>query len=387
MHNFYVYDYVNGFGFIQGILLFVVILLYPGGNRSSNKYLALHVLFISTALAAPFSQKLFYHISSRADRFTEPFLLLIYPFLYLYIKSFSEKIKPVTVSRHLIPFFLFTPLVLFSLYFQEDLSQWSFSTFGFNFILLLFVLVKILLFGIYLYACWKEIDRLQAMIKENFSETSRINLNWAKQLILAGCGLLAAYIFVMLLILVNPVWMKLNFLMVSLLTAYIYFASFKGLTQPAIFKPQTLQASTEPVVSTENIEDQGQQTGRIKYERSALPQSRLEELKNRLIDLMVKDRLFLEPELTIQTLGEKLDVSPYYISQVLNQKLKNNFYDFVNAYRVEEAKKLLLNPSHENFTILTVAFDSGFNSKTTFNTVFKKFTDQTPSEYKSAPGR
>ena len=387
MQNIYVYDNVNGFGFLQGILLCIVIFFYPGGNRKSNMYLALHLFFVSLTLAAPFCQKLFYNIHERADRFLEPFLLLIYPFLYLYIKSFSEKIKPAASWPHLVPFLFYIPLVILSLVYQSELTLWNLSVFGFNISLLVFVLIKIILFGVYLYLCWKELDLLQNLVKDNFSDISRINLNWAGQLIIFGIGILVSYFVVMMLIVSNPELARLNFLLVTLLTAYIYFASFKGLTQPAIFKKYTgtvvTEGKREPGVLPEKVEIKAEQPERMKYERSALPEARQVELMNQLKDLMVKDRLFLEPELTIQTLGEKLNVSPYYISQVINQKLKNNFYDFINAYRVEEAKNLLLKPSHDNFTILAIAFESGFNSKTTLNTVFKKFTTQTPSEFKS----
>lgn len=376
MQNIYIYNFVNGFGLVQGILLCVVILFYPGGNRSTNKFLAGHVLFVSLALAAPFCQQWFQAITPRADRFIEPLLLLIFPCLFLYVKSFSEHIKPATVWLHCIPFFLFTPLVALSLVYRTDLLRWNTAFFTCDFTLLVFVLIKAILFGVYLYLCWKEIDRIQHLVKDQFSEISRINLRWAKQLLLAGAGLLAVYFAVMLLIVSDPSLARLNFLLVALLTAYIYFASFKGLTQPAIFKNRE-----DPV--TGEITVQAGFPDRAKYRRSALPEIRLEEIMVRLKALMTEDRLFLEPELTIQMLGEKLDVSPYYISQVLSQKLKQNFYDFVNGYRVEEAKKLLRNPSHENFTLLSIAFDSGFNSKTTFNTVFKKFTTQTPSAFKS----
>ncbi len=372
MQDIYIHDYVNGFGFFQGILLCMVIFFYPGGNRSSNKYLALHLLCITLILAAPFSQKMFRPLSDRADRFVEPFQLLIYPFLYFYIAGFSEKIAPAAMRLHLLPFLLYTPLVAASLVYQPELARWNLATFGFDFTLLVFVSLKVVLFGVYLYLCRLKISALQERIKENFSDISRINLNWANQLIFMGIGVIAIYFGVMMFIVANPSLARLNFLLVGLLTAYIYFASFKGLTQPSIFRN-----AAEPAAPP------SEETERRKYERSALPDTRQEALVNQLKELMVKDKLFLEPELTIQTLGEKLKVSPYYISQVLNQKLKSSFYDFINQYRVEEAKRLLSTASHDHFTMLAIAFESGFNSKTTFNTVFKKFTDQTPSAFKS----
>jgi AraC-like DNA-binding protein len=80
-------------------------------------------------------------------------------------------------------------------------------------------------------------------------------------------------------------------------------------------------------------------------------------------------------------------VPAYQVSQAINEGLKKTFYDLVNGSRVEEAKRLLLDPKNKNIKIMAVAFDSGFNSKTTFNTVFKKFTGLTPTDFKEQNAR
>ena len=96
------------------------------------------------------------------------------------------------------------------------------------------------------------------------------------------------------------------------------------------------------------------------------------ELVRKITQLMEADRLYQEPELTLQQLAHKLAVPTYQVSIAINEGMKKNFYDLVNGYRVEEAKRLLADERNANYTILSVAFDAGFNSKTTFNTVFKK---------------
>ena len=98
---------------------------------------------------------------------------------------------------------------------------------------------------------------------------------------------------------------------------------------------------------------------------------------------MEQDKLYRETELTLQNLSEKLQYPSYQVSQAINEGLKKNFYDLINSYRVEEAKRLLVDPKNQNFTILSVGFEAGFNSKTTFNTVFKKFTGITPTEFRA----
>ena len=111
--------------------------------------------------------------------------------------------------------------------------------------------------------------------------------------------------------------------------------------------------------------------------------SRTAAITSRVIELMEKEKYYQEPELTLQNLADKLHVPAYQVSQAINEGLKKNFYDLVNGYRIEEAKRLLLDPNNNNYTILSVGFEAGFNSKTTFNTVFKKFTGLTPTEFRS----
>jgi YesN/AraC family two-component response regulator len=97
---------------------------------------------------------------------------------------------------------------------------------------------------------------------------------------------------------------------------------------------------------------------------------------------MEDSKLYLQSELTLQELANQLDVPAYQVTQSINEGLGKNFYDLINGYRVEEAKRLLSDPSTRNNKVLAIGMDAGFNSKTTFNTVFKKFTGLTPSEFK-----
>ena len=98
---------------------------------------------------------------------------------------------------------------------------------------------------------------------------------------------------------------------------------------------------------------------------------------------MENDRLYLDEELSLRTLSEKTGLPSAIVSQVLNERLKRNSYDFVNGFRVEEAKRILRDPRRSDQKILGIAFDTGFASKVAFNRVFKKYTGLTPSEYKN----
>jgi len=119
-----------------------------------------------------------------------------------------------------------------------------------------------------------------------------------------------------------------------------------------------------------------------KYEKSPLTVQTKNDILRRLENLMIKEKLFLNSSITLGEIADKLSVMPRYLSQVINELKGQNFYDFVNSYRIEEAKKILSDPSHNEEKILAVLFDCGFNSKSVFNTVFKKNTGITPSEYR-----
>jgi AraC-like DNA-binding protein len=108
----------------------------------------------------------------------------------------------------------------------------------------------------------------------------------------------------------------------------------------------------------------------------------MEEIVKKISVAMEQDRLYQETELTLQQLSAHLQYPSHQVSQAINDGMNKTFYELVNGFRVEEAKRLLLNPDNRSFTILSVGFEAGFNSKTTFNTVFKKFTGLTPTEFR-----
>ena len=99
---------------------------------------------------------------------------------------------------------------------------------------------------------------------------------------------------------------------------------------------------------------------------------------------MKTERLYLNGELTAQELAQQLGVTPNHLSQVINQVEGKNFFDFVNSYRIEEVKNRMADSRSKSMTLLALALESGFNSKTSFNMVFKKMTGQTPSQYYKA---
>jgi AraC-like DNA-binding protein len=114
---------------------------------------------------------------------------------------------------------------------------------------------------------------------------------------------------------------------------------------------------------------------------SSLNGNKFPELKEKLLQYMKTNKPYLKSDLKISELADALSVPYYQLSQLINNEFSASFYDFINKYRVEEAKKLLIE-DHRNYKILAIAFEVGFNSKATFNRVFKNITDLTPSQFK-----
>ena len=121
-----------------------------------------------------------------------------------------------------------------------------------------------------------------------------------------------------------------------------------------------------------------------KYSKPNLDQKASSELMKSMNQYMDKYKPYLNPDFCMADFSESMGISGHLISEVTNGLMKQNFFDYVNNYRVEEFKTLISDPEKENEKIMFLAFDAGFNSKTTFNTTFKKFTGQTPSEYRKS---
>lgn len=115
-----------------------------------------------------------------------------------------------------------------------------------------------------------------------------------------------------------------------------------------------------------------------------IDQNKVEENKlvvDKLMESMETEKLYMNPLLNLQLLADKLNITPNHLSLVLNDCVGNNFYDFINSYRVDEVKRRLVDPKYKNQTLLSISGDCGFNSKSAFNRIFKNFTGKTPSQF------
>ena len=119
-----------------------------------------------------------------------------------------------------------------------------------------------------------------------------------------------------------------------------------------------------------------------KYQNSNLSEERVEELAKRVTRSLENEKLYMNPNLNSEDLAKKVGIPAYQLSQVVNIGLNTTFFELLSQYRIEEVKRKLIDQDYSDETIINIAYSSGFNSKSAFNTAFKKQTGVTPSVFR-----
>ena len=118
------------------------------------------------------------------------------------------------------------------------------------------------------------------------------------------------------------------------------------------------------------------------YQTSPLSEADKKVYLNKIESYMITEKPYLNPDLTLGELAKLLNIPVHYLSQILNEQLNQNFYNYINYYRIKEAMEILSDPDKKDLTILEILYHVGFNSKSVFNTAFKKQVNMTPSNFK-----
>ncbi len=222
----------------------------------------------------------------------------------------------------------------------------------------------------YIVLSWLIIQKHQKRILIFSSNTSGISLKWLSYIILQI--FILSVVFILHNIFVSTRDLSLFANLMQLLT--VYFIAFHLFTQKEIYPVKKRNDYDLTFMKVDNEETETEK-------KKIVSDKELLSHKNKLVKIMENKQPFLDPEINLVRLAEMLDVTPHQLSYIINSGFEENFFQFVNRYRVEKAKELLKS-GDQKLTMLAVAFDSGFNSKTTFNTTFKKLTTLTPSEFK-----
>lgn len=377
--------FVAAVGILQSFFLACLIYFHPKSDRTVNRFLAHYIFWLCVPMFTPLVQHFF---SWQHMILMDPFLLLAGPFLYLYVCSFKE---PITWKKAWPHFILFALYVVFDYYLFDT---WSNQYPSGNVVppevlhdpsSIIRVSIRIIQMITYSFLARNALTTYQRSINQLFSETSKIDLRWVRWLINGFLVLVLILTSLYLLILQEPEDFKLIILInTAIVTPYIYVVTFKGVTQPTLWQLHSdfnKEQAQESLLEAEKLVSHAKPR-ESKNEKNFVSPEKVQDIIRKTIVVMEEEKLFLQSELALQDIADRLKIPAYQVSQAINEGLNKTFYDLVNGYRVEEAKRLLLDPKSQHTKILAVAFDSGFNSKTTFNTVFKKFTGLTPTDFK-----
>jgi AraC-like DNA-binding protein len=156
-------------------------------------------------------------------------------------------------------------------------------------------------------------------------------------------------------------------ILIPVYTFFIYVISFRGYVQPKLLAQKEETKDNKPTES---------------YQKSGLKKSDADKYAKMITKLMQEEKLWLNPEVNLKEISQHIGIPQHYITQILNEQLNKNLYTFVNEFRANEVIRLFKEEKYKNWSIIAIAFEAGFNSKSSFNTFFKKFTGKTPSEYR-----
>lgn len=332
-------------------------------NRIANKFLSSLLFLISLDI-----------ISSILDRtqliLEVPYLVgVTWPFAFIYPQLFYFYVKSITGAEiqfkrhvwHFLPF-LVDLVILIPFYLQSTDDKIAWLDFYFENSVQAPATVSILILAqesIYFVLSLFALNNHSRKIKQTFSTLGRKTLRWLVFLMVAYMAVILLFSFL------NFSNYQLPDISAPLTCSFfIYVLGFMALRQPAVFVEANNTSASK------------------KYEKSSLTSEKAGLYQKRLIHLMESEKPFLDIDLTLSQLASRVGISPNHLSQVLNESLRQSFFDFVTTYRVEEAKKGILNPANKHLTILAIAYEAGFTSKSSFNSAFKKHTGMTPTQFK-----
>jgi AraC-like DNA-binding protein len=305
--------------------------------------------------------------------------MLFAPLLFLYTKYITKDFKNFNPRDylHALPsiFLLFVFLILklqpennsisAELFYEK--YEWLKMIYGWLFFILIIY---------YVASALTIVIRFKKQIKDNYSFNSyKISLDWLLVMIIL-------FVLLILLIIISS-WLyeydKINtdiYIFRHILELlHVYALSIWGFHQKQLISDTQIDSDAESDI---------EETSSGKYVKSGLKREDAKSYVENLIQYMDDSKVWKDSELSIAKLASQTSISKHQLSEVLNEYLGKNFYVFVNEYRVEYAKQLLMNKEYSNWSIIAIAYECGFNSKTAFNIFFKKHTQLTPSEYKKS---
>ncbi|WP_276371746.1 AraC family transcriptional regulator [Chryseolinea sp. H1M3-3] len=358
--------FING-GIVLGV--FVILLLNNKGVRKSRANTFLSVLLGALTFSTfhlRYAGDVIHHFSFKAYSLGDPTFLLIPPLLWFYITELTGgrvRLSPGSVA-HFLPFLV---MIFCSISFGSFLSRNSLVNIFDEHPRLpytLFWVFVVVQFSCYQYLIHRKWRDYQHVIKQEVSNTENVSISWVQ--FFMGVFLVINIFFLFGLFAVihfdimNVVWKSVG----VLLSLSIFALGYKGILQREIF--YTDLTPPEPRI----------------FQQLPKPEKPSQDLVDKLIQFMEDKKPYLDAELSLSSLSKQIGLNRNQLSQLINEGVGENFYDFINKYRVEEVKRLMADPQKQHYNLLGMALEAGFKSKSTFNLIFKRFTGLTPTEYK-----
>jgi len=364
---------IYGMAIANALLVsFLLLTQRRGGNSVANRWLAGFVALIGALMADDLHDQMVGATDSymALPGVANVFTLAIGPCLYLSILSFTQPnfiVKP-RQALHFLPWFVHFPLFLlgFWLVGTSPVVQLTSSVIWLLRLVEAFTYLALGQTIIYIFLSLHRLERHQRTIQLFASSTNQIDLRWMQRFIFGVAGLVLIWAWVLFFTDTQyaPTYAVPLF-------ALFYYLGYFAFNQPAVYAPSEAVAIATLLTETESPN----------ATVPLLSSSELEDWKTTLLDWMAKQKPYTEPAFTLPQLAQQVNLSTHKLSYVINKGFGENFFQWVNRYRVEESKRLLSDPSKQHLNILQLGYEAGFNSKTVFNTSFKRQTGLSPSAF------
>lgn len=387
-----IYDLLLLFSFFQGVLLIITMPSIQGYNRSANRWLLILIGFTSIILLLKVvsNSTLVVQFTSKLQLLPD-FIFFIYaPLFFLYIQRllFQSRTIPSSGNKfHFIPaliqFFVYT-----AYFFMDGSSFESKIAYPYSDLYMVRFSFGCMALIVNLYY-WIASNKALRSYKENYENSNSYeqNLQYLTTVLFIQAICLFAWAATIAVAVVGR-WFDLNvFTIVEFSTETIwiifsiitFFLGHFAIHEPDVFRVSEVVHEL-PTLNPLTLSPPSEQ-GKISAERSDERIENLEAEVEKVKVFMDEEKPYTNSKLNLVELAHHLKLPPYVLSKIINAGFGKNFFDFVNGYRVEEFKRRVEDPQFRNYTLLSIAFDVGFNSKTAFNRSFKKITNQTPSSF------
>lgn len=223
---------------------------------------------------------------------------------------------------------------------------------------------------IYTFLSYRTLSREEWLLKSEYSSLDTLSHSWLKWILTLQFGIWGIAIFTYMIAGSGiPLGKHIDTIIFTTASIWVYTIIILRIRQPQIFINKHVEYITNTLIEKE-------------HSNCSTPDNpQMELLHKKLLSVMVNKEPFLQPRLSLDDLAKELSCSKHDLSFVINQKCRCNFYEFINSYRLNRAKELL-DQQTSTFTIYQIALECGFNSKSSFNTLFKRREKRTPSQYR-----